>query len=292
MTKLSPDVFRQGLPETSAFVDVLDYDRWEFDPSKPGRDGTRITPRYVAFVVSRDRPVERIEVGEAEPIEAALEDWLHLIGQRKEHEQPRVAEKLRRLLWEPIAERLTPDTGRSTWPRTPALSRLPWPALPGRKPGSILLEDHALALVPNGPFLLGQMRAEMRFGKGTARRWWWAASGKTCRAPNANSVCCRRCTATRRSPWMDRPLTSAEWSRIAAGATWSTWPPTVSSTKRTSNARRSGREQADALLASREILAGPAGLAITAGAKSPLAYTGLRWPAPTRRRKRAPTAAS
>ena len=42
--KLSPDALRQDLPENTAFVDVLRDYRWEFDPKKPGRAGTRMTP--------------------------------------------------------------------------------------------------------------------------------------------------------------------------------------------------------------------------------------------------------
>src|SRR5439155_233206 len=34
------------------------------------------------------------------------------------------------------------------------LTGLPWAALPGDKPGTILLDDFALAGVPHGPFLL------------------------------------------------------------------------------------------------------------------------------------------
>ena len=76
-------------------------------------------------MVCRDQAVARIEVGEAEAIEAALKDWLHLIEQRKEHEQPQAAEKLRRLLWEPIAEQLPKDTRTVYLAPDSGLSRLP-----------------------------------------------------------------------------------------------------------------------------------------------------------------------
>jgi CHAT domain-containing protein len=38
-----------------------------------------------------------------------------------------------------------------------ALSQLPWAALPGKKSGTVLLEEVGLAVVPHGPFLLGQL---------------------------------------------------------------------------------------------------------------------------------------
>ncbi|MCI0458045.1 MAG: CHAT domain-containing protein, partial [Gemmataceae bacterium] len=43
-----------------------------------------------------------------------------------------------------------------------ALTQLPWAALPGKAKGSVLLEDHALAVVPHGPFLLDQLTAPAR----------------------------------------------------------------------------------------------------------------------------------
>src|SRR5262249_13681001 len=43
-----------------------------------------------------------------------------------------------------------------------SLSCLPWAALPGSKPGSVLLEDHALAVVPHGQMLLEGLQAKSR----------------------------------------------------------------------------------------------------------------------------------
>src|SRR5262249_39156452 len=39
-----------------------------------------------------------------------------------------------------------------------ALTRLPWAALPGEQPGSVLLERYALATVPHARFLLARLR--------------------------------------------------------------------------------------------------------------------------------------
>ena len=255
-------------------MDLLRYTAWSSTPGNLAAKGPA-SPHTTRLCGLSGSAHGADRGGRSGADRAALKDWLHLIEQRKEHEQPQAAEKLRRLLWEPIAERLPPDTRTVYLAPDAGLSRLPWAALPGRKPGSILLEDHALALVPNGHFLLGRLRSEGRFGKGTARRWWWAASGRTCRGPNANSVCCRRCTATRRSPWMDKQLTSAEWSRNCRRRLVHLATHGFFNEKDFQHEKKRASEQTTALLASREILAGPAGLRITAGAKSPLAYTGL-----------------
>ena len=37
------------------------------------------------------------------------------------------------------------------------LARLPWAALPGCQPGTVLLEEYLLATVPHGPFLLERL---------------------------------------------------------------------------------------------------------------------------------------
>jgi CHAT domain-containing protein len=50
-----------------------------------------------------------------------------------------------------------------------ALTGLPWVALPGRRPGTVLLEDYALALLPHGPFLLDWLITPARKAKGEAK---------------------------------------------------------------------------------------------------------------------------
>jgi CHAT domain-containing protein len=235
-----------------------------------------VTARYVAFVVCRDRPIERIEVGAAEPIETALKDWRHLIEQRKEHEDTRSAEKLRRLLWEPIAERLPKETRTVLLAPDAELSRLPWPALSGSKPGSILLEEHALALVPNGPFLLQQLRAERRFGQGSGRPLvvggiWKDLPGTERELRLLQGLYGDRALALDgRDADVSRVVKELPQARLVHLATHGFF-----NEKDFHHEQERARQQATDLLSSQEILAGSAGLRITAGAKSPLAYTGL-----------------
>src|SRR5207248_1092488 len=62
------------------------------------------------------------------------------------------------LIWEPIAKQLPPDTRGLYLAPYSVLSGVPWAALPGRKEGTVLLEDLAIAVVPHGPFLLEQLK--------------------------------------------------------------------------------------------------------------------------------------
>jgi CHAT domain-containing protein/tetratricopeptide (TPR) repeat protein len=137
------------LPDGSAFVDFHRH-------LHRGKGEKEWRPHYVAFVLGKGRPVRRVELGPAEPIEKALAAWRQAITEGLD--SPASAE-LRRLVWDRLSEHL-PDRPDSTVYLCPdgELSALPWPALPGRVRGTVLLEDHALTLVPHGPFLLQRLQ--------------------------------------------------------------------------------------------------------------------------------------
>src|SRR5205085_1957104 len=73
LARLGPADLLARLPGRAAFVDLLRYTRFEQDPRQPGQKGKRYTPCYVAFVLSPGRPVRRVELGAAGPIEQALD---------------------------------------------------------------------------------------------------------------------------------------------------------------------------------------------------------------------------
>jgi hypothetical protein len=81
--------------------------RFEQDPQIVGKKGERRTPSYVAFVLRQGRPVTRVELGPAEPIETALGDWRSALSNQRDTP---AAETLRRLLWEPLARHVPTDT--------------------------------------------------------------------------------------------------------------------------------------------------------------------------------------
>jgi CHAT domain-containing protein/tetratricopeptide (TPR) repeat protein len=143
----------QHLPGHVAFIDLLRYYHFPRGPkSNP-------TPHYLAFVLRPGQPVQRVDLGPAEPIEEALARWRRDLTSGLDSP---AAGRLRRLVWEPLAAHLGPDTDTVYLSPDGALHALPWAALPGNKPGSFLLEDYALALVPHGPFLLDQLTAPPR----------------------------------------------------------------------------------------------------------------------------------
>jgi CHAT domain-containing protein/tetratricopeptide (TPR) repeat protein len=161
LARSSPDDLRKALPARAALVDLLRYIDFEQDPRKPGREGLRRTPRYVAFVVSRVG-VARVELGEAGPIERAVADWRAAITAYRPDlpdPAPRHAAAARRLLWEKLAGHLPAGAEAVYLAPDGPLTAVPWAALPGRRAGTVLLEEHALAVLPHGPFLLDRLTA-------------------------------------------------------------------------------------------------------------------------------------
>jgi CHAT domain-containing protein len=159
------------LPAHTVFVDLVYYVSVEQDPQAPGRKGERATPRYAAFILGRGQDVARVELGPADPIDLAVEAWRQRFAPQHAAadvavQRPRARQvkdpdvQLRKLVWEPC-EKLFP-AGTTTVSLCPngQLTAIVWNALPGRKPGSVLLEDYALTTVPNGQFLLGQSTAK------------------------------------------------------------------------------------------------------------------------------------
>src|SRR5262249_21944091 len=134
-----------ALSEDAAFLDL--YRHWH----RP-REAKTWRPHYVAFVLRKGNEPVRVDLGPAEPIEQALAAWRQDIARGRDSS---AAGELRRLLWEKLAPHLPARPGSTIYLCPDAdLSALPWAALPGRVPGTVLLEEHALALVPHGPFLL------------------------------------------------------------------------------------------------------------------------------------------
>lgn len=155
----SPDALRRLLPQRAVFIDFVRYMRFEYDPRRPGRKGETQTPCYVAFVLSRDRPAVRVELGPAAPIEQALSDWRRGIEQEREARPANADRRLGGLVWGPLVAHVPADTQVVYLCPDAELTRLPWACLPGRQAGRVLLEEYALAIVPHGGHLLEQLRA-------------------------------------------------------------------------------------------------------------------------------------
>ncbi len=207
LAKATPDELRKALPANAAFIDLLRYTRFEQDRKVKGKKGEKRTPHFVAFVVTRDS-VTRVELGGAGPIEEALGLWRQAISEGDDG-QARYAARLRDLVWDPLAKQLPSGTKAVYVSPDMALSRLPWAALPGKSAGTILLEDHRLATVPHGPFLLDQLTAKRQ--KAPARPTVLAMGGVAYDdVPASKSALALRGPAEGKSLWPALPGTKAE----------------------------------------------------------------------------------
>jgi tetratricopeptide (TPR) repeat protein/CHAT domain-containing protein len=143
----------EAIPEGTVVLDLVHFTRFEPGVGKPG---DRRTPGYVGFVLARGRPVRMVDLGAARAIDDAVRQWRGAIvaGQASP-----AATTLRRLVWEPLAGHIPPATTTVIVAPDGELTGVPWSALPGDRPGTVLLEQYALATVPHAPFLLDRLTA-------------------------------------------------------------------------------------------------------------------------------------
>jgi CHAT domain-containing protein/tetratricopeptide (TPR) repeat protein len=140
----TPDQVQAVLRKNEVLIDFLAYNRCR----PPAKDTKKLTwePHLAAFVVRAGRPVVQIDLGPLEEINQAIAAWRTAVKDpAKDTSAPAVV--LRRRLWQPLEKYLD---GVQTVLVSPdgALAQFPFAALPGRQPGSYLLEEVAIAVVP------------------------------------------------------------------------------------------------------------------------------------------------
>jgi CHAT domain-containing protein/Tfp pilus assembly protein PilF len=149
----TPDEIRKALPADAVLIDLLG--NMYFQPaSEKGKRGTWCSD-LIAFVVRAGQPVERVELGPAEPIQQAIEHWRRSFGAKTGGDDP--GAQLRKLLWHPLEKYVA---GAKTVLISPnsTTAPLPWAALPGNEQGSYLIDDVAIAVLPI-PALLPELVA-------------------------------------------------------------------------------------------------------------------------------------
>jgi CHAT domain-containing protein/tetratricopeptide (TPR) repeat protein len=144
----------KALPVGTAVLDLVWFTHIEGDPAVKGAKGRWWTPGYVGFVLSTGRPVRMVDLGPARPIDEAVARWRQAIVRGPD--SPAAAD-LRGRVWEPLARYLPAGTTTVYLAPDGALCSIPWAALPGDRPGTVLLEQYALATIPHGPFLLDRL---------------------------------------------------------------------------------------------------------------------------------------
>jgi CHAT domain-containing protein/tetratricopeptide (TPR) repeat protein len=155
LAKATPADLQTALAADATVVDFLRYTLFEYDPKKPGKAREKQTASYLAFVVTKDK-VAWIDLGPAKPIEDAVAAWREAITGGKDI-PPELPAKVRELVWAKVRKEI-PDKVNVVYVSPDlALCRVPWAALPGDKPQTILLEDYAVAVIPHAVLLLDKL---------------------------------------------------------------------------------------------------------------------------------------
>jgi CHAT domain-containing protein/tetratricopeptide (TPR) repeat protein len=147
------------LPAGTIVLDLVAFYRLERDPKIRGEKGWRLTPSYVGFVLVKGQPVRQVDLGPAGPINEAVRAWRAAILNRQASP---AGEVVRRTVWEPLARHFPPGTTTVLIAPDSELTSVPWGALPRDRPGTVLLEQYALATIPHAPFLLDRLTAPPR----------------------------------------------------------------------------------------------------------------------------------
>jgi CHAT domain-containing protein/Tfp pilus assembly protein PilF len=169
-TRLSPEQLQQSLSPGTVLVDFLEYQHVAADPKRKGR--LTAERRLAAFVVPSARSpmksadVVQLDLGAVQPLAEAVDKWRQSVGTRtrpvENDEDPALL--LRQRLWQPLEPYLK-DAATVLVSPDGVVARLPLAALPGSKPGSFLIEETTLVLVPTPqllPGLLGEQTAESK----------------------------------------------------------------------------------------------------------------------------------
>ena len=122
---------------------------WSIPLLPPTEKGTKAVPlrKLAAFVVRTDKPIEWIDLGPGEPIATAIESWRRRPCRWYADGRASQCRRVKATGWEKLQPKLA---GAKTVLLSPdgVTAQFPWPASPGRQPGTYLIEDMGIAIVP------------------------------------------------------------------------------------------------------------------------------------------------
>jgi CHAT domain-containing protein len=194
------------LPAGAAVIDLVLYHHF-------GKRGEGASDwHYTAFVLQKGRPIRRVELGPAEPIDVAAMRWRAALVAGKG--DATAAGEVRRRLWLPLAKTLAPATTTVYLVPDGRLVLLPWAALPGSKPGTVLVEEMTLAVLPFAPFLLGEPAGARAGARGGLLVVGGVAYEEAPAASRAGRPPHTPLAAAKRVYWPALPATAVERDRI------------------------------------------------------------------------------
>lgn len=154
-----------ALPQHTVLIDFLEFAR-----AVPVQEHDSVEQReLVAFIVRHaDDPadcVTMIGLGPMGPLNETIEIWRASYGASASGKA--AGATLRGAVWEPLLEYVGNADTTVLVSMDGALGKLPLTALPGKQPGTYLIEDHRVAMVPV-PQLLPSLAVDSRQAAGSA----------------------------------------------------------------------------------------------------------------------------
>ena len=147
LAKVTPAELQNFVAPDAALIDIFQYSH--SSSSKEAKGELDIEERYAAWVIRKDKPIIRLELGSAEDINNLVFQWRSSLSTRKAPSEgpqdPAIA--IREKVWLPIAKHLE---GAKTVIISPdgMLGTLPFTALPGEDIKKYLIEERNIAVVP------------------------------------------------------------------------------------------------------------------------------------------------
>jgi CHAT domain-containing protein len=206
-----------AIPADGALVDYLEFRYLELSKDTPGLLLYRTS--YLAFVVRPGRGVQMFDLGESESIAEAIDAWRLSFGMSQSAEQAGAA--LRARLWAPLAAAIG-DAKLILVSPDGALGKLPFAALPGSQPGTYLIDDVAVVMIPV-PQLLPAMVSQTEAAD--PPRELLVVGGVNYNSRGAEQPAATPSPVLR--PWQKRQIELAMRS-IASGGRWQFLPGTDS----------------------------------------------------------------
>ncbi len=143
-TPVTPEQLRTSLPERTMLVDFLEYQHFAPANQKEQTKESR-ERRLLVHLVRAGQEVRAIDLGDVASLNALVQTWRRDLGRSPAAID--AARELRKRIWEPLEQHLGGSTTVFVSPDG-LLGQFPLAALPGKRPGSYLIEDLAIVMLP------------------------------------------------------------------------------------------------------------------------------------------------
>jgi CHAT domain-containing protein len=214
LLKVSSRDVRQRIPEGAVLVDFIQYVHFLAPP--PGRAPMVRDPRLGAFVLRRDRPAVYVPLGSAQDIRKSVDAWREAVaafrtGENGDLDGP--ARELARQVWQPLAEHFHGARTVLVAPDGPVCF-LPFAALPGKRPGSYLIDEYTIGYLPSARWLVDRLRPSAARTRAGLLGIGGIDYGRRPQIAGRGAARKRAATLFEEGDWGDLPGTAPEVTRV------------------------------------------------------------------------------